>query len=549
VIRWRSGEVSALGRSWRGAIELQVRVGEDTVPALAYPELTGAPQAGDRVLLNTAALDLGLGTGGYALVVAIPDRLPADSGGPGHLIKARYTPLQAAVHGADEQGSPYHELLRDADDLAGLPVVVADLHSAVPAILAGYLAERRPVQPADGQPAHGQPAHGQGGDGQGAGAQPRIAYVMLDGGALPAWFSRSAAALTQAGWLTGTVTVGQAFGGDLEAVSLHSGLLAARHVLGAELAVVAQGPGNLGTGTRWGFSGVAAGEAVNAAAVLGGRPVGSLRISEADQRARHHGISHHSLTCYGRVALARADIVVPDLPGEFGAQILAAARPLAARHNLVRVSVAGLAEILRDCPVQLSTMGRGLNEDLMYFLAAAAAGRHAATLHGGAGSGYDLERSCVRIVLQDRAGRVLLFRAVLGSRSPEHWWELPGGGIEPGESYQQAAVREIREETGLQITTAQVSQPRWRRTSTWTGRGIRRLQHEVVVAVQLDADAPAITDAGQTAEELEEYIEARWWDVADIAASTERFYPGRLAELLPAFLAGADITEPFEHWN
>ena len=107
---------------------------------------------------------------------------------------------------------------------------------------------------------------------------------MLDGGALPAWFSRSAAALTEAGWLAGTVTVGQAFGGDVEAVSLHSGLLAARHVLGAELAVVAQGPGNLGTGTRWGFSGVAAGEAVNAAAVLGGRPVGSLRISAADQR-------------------------------------------------------------------------------------------------------------------------------------------------------------------------------------------------------------------------------------------------------------------------
>jgi 8-oxo-dGTP pyrophosphatase MutT (NUDIX family) len=499
------------------------------MPALAYPELTGAPEPGDRVLLNTAALDLGLGTGGYALVVAIPERLPADSSGPGQLIKARYTPLQAAVHGADEQGSPYHEVLRDADDLAGLPVVVADLHSAVPAIVAGYLADRRFAQRAD--------------------AQPRIAYVMLDGGALPAWFSRSVAALTEAGWLTGTVTVGQAFGGDVEAVSLHSGLLAARHVLGAELAVVAQGPGNLGTGTRWGFSGVAAGEAVNATAILGGRPVGSLRISEADQRARHHGISHHSLTSYGRVALARADIVVPELPGEFGAEVLAAAQPLAARHNLVRVSVAGLADVLRDCPVQLSTMGRGLDEDLTYFLAAAAAGRHAAALHGGAGSGYDLERSCVRVVLQDRAGRVLLFRAVLDSRTPGHWWELPGGGIEPGESYQQAAVREIREETGLAVSVAQVGPPRWRRSSTWTGRGIRRLQHEVVVKVQLDADAPAISAAGQTAAEREEYVEARWWDVADVLASTERFYPGRLAELLPAFLAGADLTEPFERWN
>jgi 8-oxo-dGTP pyrophosphatase MutT (NUDIX family) len=506
-----------------------VQAGETTLPALAYPLLTGTPQVGDRVLLNTTALELGLGTGGYALVVAIPDRLPADAGGPGHLMKARYTPLQARVLGADEQGSAYHDLLRDADDLAGLPVVVADLHSALPAILAGYLAAR----PAGAQP----------------GSQPRIAYVMLDGGALPAWFSRSAAALTQAGWLAGTVTTGQAFGGDVEAVSLHSGLLAARHVLGAELAVVAQGPGNLGTGTRWGFSGVAAGEAVNAAAVLGGRPIGSLRISEADPRPRHRGISHHSLTCYGRIALARADIVVPELAGEFGAQVLAEAQPLSDRHNLVYVSVAGLTEILRDCPVRLSTMGRGLDEDPAYFLAAAAAGRHAATLEGGASAGYDLERSCVRVVLRDRAGRILLFRAVLASRTAGHWWELPGGGIEPGESYQQAAVREIREETGLDISAAQVGPPRWRRTATWAARGLRRLQHEVVVAVQLDADAPPVTDGGRTAEELEEYVEARWWDVTDILGSAERFYPGRLAELLPAFLAGADLIEPFERWN
>jgi len=231
--------------------------------------------------------------------------------------------------------------------------VVADLHSALPAVLAGCFA--------DAGPRH-------------------AAYVMLDGGALPAWFSRTIAGLRDAGWLAGTVTVGQSFGGDVEAVTLHTGLLAARHVLGADLAVVAQGPGNLGTGTRWGFSGVACGEAVNAVAVLGGRPVASLRISEADPRPRHRGISHHSLTSYERVALAPADVVLPDLPGEFGARVAAQAEPLAARHTLVRVSVAGLADALRACPVPLSSMGRGPDDDLAYFLAAAAAGRHAAAL-------------------------------------------------------------------------------------------------------------------------------------------------------------------------
>jgi uncharacterized protein DUF3866 len=367
VITWRRGAVRAIRREWPGAAELEVAIaGGSSVRALAYTRLTGRPEPGDEVLLNTSALDLGLGTGGYALVVAVPGRLPPDGPATGHLVKARYTPLQATVLGADEQGSPYHDILREADDLGGMPVVIADLHSALPAVLAAYFAQQDALADAARQ--------------AGQGDRDRVVYVMLDGGALPVWFSRTATALRELGWLAATITVGQAFGGDLEAVTLHSGLLAARHALDASMVVVAQGPGNLGTGTRWGFSGIACGEAVNAAAVLGGRPVASLRISDADPRQRHRGVSHHSLTAYGRVALARADVVIPDLPGDFGAQVTAAAEPLAARHNLVSVSVDGLRQVLAACPVPLSTMGRGLDEDPAYFLAAAAAGRHAAVL-------------------------------------------------------------------------------------------------------------------------------------------------------------------------
>ncbi|TDE09497.1 DUF3866 family protein [Jiangella asiatica] len=338
-------------------MELRVDVDGEMLRALAYVDLVGRPQPGDIVVLNTTALAMGLGTGGYAHVVAVPNRLPPDPpAGPGHLVKARYTPLQATVLGVDEQDSEWHEELRDADDLDGMPVVIADLHSALPAILAGLSTEA--AFP----------------------AELRVAYVMTDGGALPVWFSRTVAALKEAGWLAGSVTVGQAFGGDLEAVTLHTGLLAARHVLGADIAVVAQGPGNLGTGTRWGFSGVACGEAVNAAVVLGGRPVASLRVSSADPRARHHGVSHHSLTAYGKVALAPADVVVPDLPGEFGEKVRGQATRLGSRHNVVTVPVDGLAAALAEVPVRLSTMGRGLDDDTAYFLAAAAAGRHAAAL-------------------------------------------------------------------------------------------------------------------------------------------------------------------------
>jgi hypothetical protein len=334
------------------------------VAGLAYTDVVGVPEIGDRVLLNTTAIALGLGTGGSAMVVAIPDRLPADDPArpplaPGHVVKARYTPLQTTVLGVDEQDSPHHAALREADDLGGMPVVMADLHSALPAVLAGL---RSAVGGSDRAAAAGPP--------------PRVAYVMSDGGALPLPFSRTVAMLREAGWLVGSVTVGQAYGGDLEATTLHTGLLAARLVLDADVAVVTQGPGNLGTGTRWGFSGVAVGEAVNAAGVLGGRPVAVLRVSEADPRPRHRGVSHHSLTALGRVALQPCDVVLPVLPDPFGTQLRDQVAPLARRHRIVPVDVDGLLPVLRTVPVGLRTMGRGLDEDAASFLAAAAAGRH-----------------------------------------------------------------------------------------------------------------------------------------------------------------------------
>src|SRR4051794_23249421 len=350
-IRWRRGQVSHTGRSWRDALELTVEVpGGGKVRALAHPSLVGTPEIGDGVLLNTTAWAQNLGTGGYALVVAVPDRLPPDPTGPGHLVKARYTPLQVTVQGVDEQDTEHHATIAEADDLGGMPVVVADLHSALPAVLIGILATDPDL---------------------------KVAYVMTDGGALVAGFSRTLSALAPS--LVGVVTVGQAFGGVLEAVTVHTGLLAARHVLGADVAVVTQGPGNLGTGTPWGFSGVAAGEACNAVTVLGGEAIGALRISEADPRPRHSGVSHHSLTAFGRVALGGVTLVAPrGLSSELGGQIETDLAGQPERNEVVWIDTDGLDDALKLSPTPLSTMGRGLEEERAYFLAAAAAGRYAA---------------------------------------------------------------------------------------------------------------------------------------------------------------------------
>ena len=376
---WRDGVVSGARTAWgpagRSCAELDVEItgapkGASSlmpglqVRAVAYEALTGVPVAGERVRLEVSALDRVLGTGGHAMVSARLDALPADPPREGHLVKARYMPDQVMVTGVDEQGTTHHGLLSQPVgdlDLEGIPVVVADLHSSLPAVLAGL---RSP----DGA------------------RQPRVVYVMTDGGALPLAYSRLVAALSEAGWLVGTVTAGQAWGGDIEAVSVHNALLAARHVLHADAAIVIQGPGNLGTETPWGFSGVACGDAVNAIATLGGRPVACLRVSQADARPRHLGISHHSMTAYGRVALAGADVVVPILEGALGAQVrreaevLCEPRPGAAQHRLVEVPADGLMELLRaaeaETGVRLSTMRRGLDEDTAAFIAAAAAGRH-----------------------------------------------------------------------------------------------------------------------------------------------------------------------------
>jgi hypothetical protein len=352
-IRWRRGRVTELGRSWRDAREMTVEVpGDGAVRALAHPSIVGTPEVGDDVLLNTTAWAQKLGTGGYALVVAVPDRLPPDPTGPGHLVKNRYSPLQVSVQGVDEQETEHHDLIAAAEDLGGMPVVVADLHSALPAVLAGV----HVTDPA-----------------------LKVAYVMTDGGALPAAFSRTLDALTDD--LAGVVTVGQSFGGDLEAVTVHTGLLAARHVLGADVTVVTQGPGNLGTGTPWGFSGVTAGEVCNATYVLGGQAIGALRISEADPRPRHRGVSHHSLTAFGRVALAGVTLVAPrGLGSALGAQVEEDLAGQPERNFVEWVDSEGLDEALAASPVTLSTMGRGLAEDRAYFLAAAAAGRYAAQL-------------------------------------------------------------------------------------------------------------------------------------------------------------------------
>src|SRR5689334_10155395 len=279
-------------------------------PELAYvlPQLTGDVAEGDAVVVNTTAVELGLGTGGWHVVHWNLARDGWSQPGPGHIIKARYTSLQIDVGSSEEQW----EELADVTSIDGMPVVAAALHSQLPAIAVAFK-ERAP--------------------------DARLAYVMTDAAALPLALSDLVARLRERELVDATITAGHAFGGDYEAVSIHSALAVARHIAHADAAIVAMGPGIVGTATRLGFSGIEVGPVLDAASGLHGVPIACLRASFADARDRHRGVSHHSITALTVACRGHALVPVPLVGGDEERALRAdlADNAIDRRHHLVDV--------------------------------------------------------------------------------------------------------------------------------------------------------------------------------------------------------------------
>jgi hypothetical protein len=307
------------------------RVETDAGRAYALTDLTGPVAAGDRVVLNTTAVDLGLGTGGWHVVHWNLAREEWSQPGPGHIMKLRYTSLQADVGAAEED----HPDLPVA--IPGLPVVACSLHSQV-AVVAAVARHLVPTA--------------------------RIAYVMTDGAALPIALSDLVRALRERGVVDTTITAGHAFGGDLEAVTVPSALALARHAAEADLVVVGMGPGVVGTGSALGTTAVEVAAIIDAADRMGARVALCSRASSGDARERHRGVSHHVRTILG-LAAARPELPLPpDLAGELVGSSVVAAPDAAA--------------VLAGLDLRVTTMGRGPDEDGAFFAAAAAAGAWAA---------------------------------------------------------------------------------------------------------------------------------------------------------------------------
>jgi hypothetical protein len=319
-----------------------------TVRAINYLDTAPPVQPQDEVIINITALDLQLGTGGYAFVVPadlIYDT-PASEGG--HVMKLRYTPLQREVCSVEEKASPYHAVMRDACSLQGLPVVCCELHSQIPLVAAAI----RSVEPG---------AH--------------ITYCMTDQAALMLAFSDLIEECRRSGLIDATITCGQALGGMLEAVNLHSGLLAARHVLRTDVCIAGIGPGIVGTSTPFGHGGVAQGESLNAAASLSGLPIAPLRMSFVDKRASHYGLDQHSITALRDICMSQVHIALPmNLTAEQAEEVTFALHTakLYGYHEIHKVDFDESLVDMRG--LNVTTMGRSKRDDPAFFSAAYAAG-------------------------------------------------------------------------------------------------------------------------------------------------------------------------------
>jgi uncharacterized protein DUF3866 len=302
---------------------IEVEIEGERRPAIADVGLVGACSEGDDVVVNTAAVDLGLGSGGFDVVHVNLTRGLGGSGVQGaHVMKLNYTSLQ-------------HAVLPVEGERLGVPL-------DAPAAVFGLHGQLAPIAWAFAQ---GRPG-------------AKLGYVQTAGGALPGGHSRTVRDLRDRGLLAGHLTAGPAFGGEGEAITtpgaIHHGLAEA----GWDAVVCGPGPGILGSASALGHGGMAALDSAHAAAALGCPVVLCARMSDGDPRPRHQGLSHHTSTVLD-LLLVRVTVAFPagDAAG------------VAERH------------VVRELPVDLDgymasglparTMGR---EDPLFFRAALACG-------------------------------------------------------------------------------------------------------------------------------------------------------------------------------
>ena len=321
---------------------LAVEIAGARRPAVADTVLVGPAQVGDDVVLNTQALDLGLGSGGFDVVHANLTRgLEGEGTAGAHVMKLNYTSLQHAVMPVEAEAAPSVGISPPVDSLAG------SLEGSPAAMIFNH-GQLAPVCWGVAQVAPGA----------------RVGFVQTPGGALPGGLSEVVRELRARDLLAGHVTAGAAFGGEGEAITTAGAIHHGLRDLGWDAAVTGPGPGVIGSGSALGHGGLYALDSAHVAIALGCRALIVPRLSSGDARPRHQGLSHHTGTVL-RLLLAPATVAVPE-----GLDVAWPAQPIQHVWRSAPVDLDGYSA--SGLPTR--TMGRDLEEDRAFFAAALAGG-------------------------------------------------------------------------------------------------------------------------------------------------------------------------------
>lgn len=367
MLKLRRATVLRAGPADAPEQELEISLEGERRAAIADVGLLGESRVGDELIVNVLARDLGLGSGGFDVVHANLTRgLRGDGGDEDpthpHVMKLNYTSLQHTVAAVEDE-----ELSLPLDK----PVAVLALHGQLAAV-AWAFARARPAG--------------------------KLGFIQTPGGALPGSRSQTVRALKERELLSGHLTSGATYGGDGESVTMAGALHHGLSTLGWDAAVCGPGPGIVGSGSALGHGGMSALDSAHTAIALGAHTLLVARMSSGDPRARHRGISHHSLTVLDlllepvTVALpagirspvgadlrARLGSVFGSAESRSGLQLaLDMDRPTdrrpagMARHDWRRAPVDMPGYLASGLPAE--TMGRTLIEDPLFFAAALAGG-------------------------------------------------------------------------------------------------------------------------------------------------------------------------------
>jgi len=330
---------------------LKVNIDGEIYNAINYNYITGPVNIGDTVIVNTTAVELSLGTGGYHFVIFNYKNETKTIEGKGHIMKLRYTPIQIKCFSVEEEDSKYHDIFNSFVSLDNHICIVGTLHSMLAPIASTIKWMNKDI---------------------------KINYIMTDGGSLPIYFSNTVKSLKEKGIINKTITIGHAFGGDLECVNIYTGLIAAKEILKGDVTIITMGPGIVGTGTKYGFSGIEQGYIIDAVNTLGGVPVIVPRISFKDARKRHRGLSHHTLTVLSEICNTTGILVLPEMNEENQNIIKDQINrfKIDKKYKIAYEMGENVSNAMAYYNLKTTTMGRAFEDDREYFLTLGAVGMY-----------------------------------------------------------------------------------------------------------------------------------------------------------------------------